>query len=279
MDGGAVPLAHGLTTTDIMAAGFSQPRETVPAPQLRRMQISEFTLWLRGRTNKHHGPFQADTIAAYADAARALSEWMNGHGIDGDFTACDAGVLNRFLADYLAGHGQGGTNTRQRNLRHLFTWLEETTGHAHPWTAELQRYAPAKKRPSTLAQEFIADLLEVTGSGKARRFEDVRDHAIIRTLTEGVRRTELIQLQTNDLSTDLIAQPLVRVVPLKGGREYTDGRIVPLTGVTARAVVAYLRVASVVSPHLLNRPLTVRTTIGRPQTGTDHWTRWPQTGP
>jgi site-specific recombinase XerD len=119
----------------------------------------------------------------------------------------------------------------------------------------------------------------VTGSGKARRFEDVRDHAIIRTLTEGVRRTELIQLQTNDLSTDLIAQPFVRVLPLKGGREYTDGRIVPLTGVTARAVVAYLRVASVVSPHLLNRPLTVRTTIGRPQTGTDHWTRWPQTGP
>jgi hypothetical protein len=128
MGGGAVPPAHGLTTTDIMAAGFSQPRETVPAPQLRRMQISEFTVWLRGRTNKHHRPFQADTIAAYADAARALSEWMNGHGIDGDFTACDAGVLNRFFADYLADHGQGGTNTRQRNLRHLFTWLRRPPG-------------------------------------------------------------------------------------------------------------------------------------------------------
>jgi site-specific recombinase XerD len=166
------------------------------------------------------------------------SEWINGHDIDGDFTACDAGVLNRFFADYLAGHGQGGTNTRQRNLRHLFTWLEETCGHAYPWTAELQRHAPAKKRPSTLAQEFIADLLEVTGGGKARRFVDVRDHAMIRVLTEGVRRTELIQLQATDLSTDLIAQPFVRVVPLKGGREYTDGRIVPLTGATAGAVVA-----------------------------------------
>ena len=206
--GGTVPSMRGLTTADIMAAGFDQPREAIPAPQLRQMQISEFTIWLRGRTNKHHRPFQPDTIAAYADAARALSEWMNGHGIDGDFTACDAGVLNRFFADYLAGHGQGGTNTRQRNLRHLFTWLEETIGHAHPWTAELQRYAPAKKRPSTLAQEFIADLLKVTGGGKARRFEDVRDHAIIRVLTEGVRRTELIQLQTSGLSTDLIAQPL-----------------------------------------------------------------------
>lgn len=240
--GRTVPPVRGLTTADILAAGFDQPREAIPAPQLRRMQISEFTGWLRARTNKHHRPFQADTIAAYADAARALSEWMRGHDVDGDFTACDAAVLNRFFADYQAGHGQGGTNTRQRNLRHLFTWLEETCGHAHPWTAELQRYAPVKNRPSTLAQEFIADLLQTTGSGKARRFEDVRDHAIIRVLTEGVRRTELVQLQTIDLSTDLIAQPFVRVVPLKGGREYTDGRIVPLTGVTARAVVAYLRV-------------------------------------
>ena len=151
-------------------------------------------------------------------------------------------MLNQFFAGYLAGHGQGGTSTRQRNLRHLFTWPGETCGHAHPWTAELQRYAPAKNRPSTLAQELIADLLEGTGGGKTRRLEDVRDHAIIRVLTEGVRRTELIQLHTTDLSTDLIAQPFVRVAPLKGGREYSDGRIVPLTGATARAVVAYLRV-------------------------------------
>jgi hypothetical protein len=126
--GGIAPAARGLTTPEILAAGFSQPREAAPAPQLRRMQISEFTIWLRGRTNKHHRPFQADTIAAYADAARALSDWMSGQHIDEDFTACDAAVLNRFFADYLAGHGQGGTNTRQRNLRHLFTWLEEADG-------------------------------------------------------------------------------------------------------------------------------------------------------
>ncbi len=122
------PAGPGLTTADILAAGAAPDREAVPAPQLRRMQMSQFTAWLRSRTNKHHRPFQADTVAAYADAARALSEWMAGQGIDGDFTACDAAVLNRFFADYLASHGQGGTNTRQRNLRHLFTWLEETSG-------------------------------------------------------------------------------------------------------------------------------------------------------
>ena len=171
------PAGPGLTTAEILTAGTGLRRESVPAPDLQRMQISEFTAWLRSRTNKHHRPFQADTIAAYAAAARALHEWMT---------------------------GQGGTNTRQRNLRHLFTWLEETRGHPHPWTTALHRYAPAQKRPSTLAQEFIHDLLELTGSGRARRFEDVRDHAIIRVLTEGVPRTELIQLQT----TDLHATPL-----------------------------------------------------------------------
>jgi hypothetical protein len=143
---GFAPAERGLTTAEIIAAGFDPSREAVPAPQLRRMQISEFTVWLRSRTNKHHRPFQADTIAAYADAARALSEWMSGRDIGGDFTECDAVMLNRFFSDYLASHGQGGTNTRQRNLRHLFTWLEESCGHPHPWTSELQRYAPAKAR-------------------------------------------------------------------------------------------------------------------------------------
>lgn len=85
-------------------------------------------------------------------------------------------------------------------------------------------------------------MLAVTGDGKARSFEDVRDHAIIRVLTEGVRRTELAQMEVSELSADLIARPFARVVPLKGARSYSEGRIVPFTPLTARAVTAYLRV-------------------------------------
>jgi integrase/recombinase XerD len=125
-----------------------------------------------------------------------------------------AAVSGRHLAAYT----QNGTNTKQRGLRHLFTWLEEAYDHPHSYTSKLNRYSAVKTRPSTLAHSFIADLLEVTGGGRARTFEDARDHAMIRVLTEGVRRTELIQIRTSDLAADLMAQPFVRVVPLKGTR-------------------------------------------------------------
>ncbi len=94
---------------------------------------------------------------------------------------------------------QGGTNTLQRNLSHLFGFLDEVYDHPNPYTARLNRYAPEKKRPATLAEDFIKDMLEVTGGGRARDFEGIRDHAIIRVFTEGVRRTGLARMQVEDL--------------------------------------------------------------------------------
>ncbi len=135
---------------------------------------------------------------------------MKDQGIDADFTACDTRVLNRFFTDYLASPRAGR--------------------HQHP---------PAQPSPPV----YLA--------GRNLRAPASVDHgaAALRTRAEesidagaGVHPPELIQLQTTDLSTDLIAQPFVRVVPLKGGRAYTEGRIVPLSAATARAVVAYLRV-------------------------------------
>jgi site-specific recombinase XerD len=225
----------GIAFADARQAG------TVPGPDLRKMMISEFCESLRGRTNKKKLPFQEETINAYKVAARALDAWMTEHDIDGDFTVCDTDMLNRFFSDYLRGHGQTGTNTKQRNLRHLFTWLEQRYGHAHPYTDQLNRYAALKTRPSTLSVQFIADLLEVTGNGRARCFADARDHALIRFLCEGVRRTEVTQLRVNDLSADLVMHPFVRVTPLKGARAEDEGRLVPLSPATARAIVAYLR--------------------------------------
>jgi hypothetical protein len=100
--------------------------------QLRRMQISEFRAWLRTQTNKHRRPFREETIRGYAETARALDLWMAEEDIDGDFTACSVDVLNTFFAAYRDAHSQGGTNTRQRNLHHLFTWLALRYDHPDP---------------------------------------------------------------------------------------------------------------------------------------------------
>jgi hypothetical protein len=170
-----------------------QAAPEVTAQQLRRMQISEFSVWLGTQTSKHKRPFQEETIRGYAETARALDRWMDGEEIDGDFTACGVQVLNAFFAAYRNAHSQGGTSTRQRNLHHLFKWLALRYEHPDPWTGDIVRYGPVKSRPSTLAEGFIRDLLEVTGGGRATSFAEIRDHAMIRMLTEGVRREELAQ--------------------------------------------------------------------------------------
>jgi hypothetical protein len=115
-----------------------------------------------------------------------------------------------------------------------------------------------------LAEEFIRDLLELTGGGRARDFENIRDHAIIRVFTEGPRRTEVAQMEVDDLSADLIARPFARVVPLKDARAYGEGRIVPFTVATGRAVATYLRV---LRSHRLVAPARAVARDTRPGSG------------
>ena len=201
----------------------------VTAQQLRRMQISEFSAWLRTQTNKHKRPFQEETIRGYAETARALDLWMGEEEIDGDFTACDVE------------HAEPGSSrpTGTRTARAAPTpgsatcttcssgWRSGTTTRTRgptTWSAT-GRCSPDRQR---WPRSFIRDLLEVTGGGKATSFVDARDHAMIRMLTEGVRREELAQQQITDLSEDLITRPFVRVVPLKGARDFSEGRLVPL---------------------------------------------------
>jgi hypothetical protein len=129
------------------------------------MMISEFCDWLRSRTNKKKRPFAEETIRAYKVAARALDAWMTEKEIGDDFTTCDTRTLKRFFADYLSAHGRPAP-TPSSGTCGTCSWMEGTYGHPHPYTDQLNRYAPLKVRPSTLSLRFIADLLEVTGNGQ-----------------------------------------------------------------------------------------------------------------
>jgi hypothetical protein len=91
---------------------------------------------------------------------------MTSKGIDGDFTAVDTAMLNRYFGDYYNRRGQAGTNAQQRNLLPLFNFLQHEYNHGHPYTDALNRYAEVKGKPQTLSAEFVEDLLNVTGGGK-----------------------------------------------------------------------------------------------------------------
>jgi hypothetical protein len=142
------------------ATGPQKGRGQVSAADLGQMMIGEFATALRTQVNKYKRPYQEGRITAYTDAAKALQTWMKAKRINDDFTACDTTMLNLFFADYLAGH---------------------TQGHWH---------APAE--PCTPVR--LAGIDQITGAGRARRFQDIRDHAIIRVLTEGPRITEVAQM-------------------------------------------------------------------------------------
>jgi hypothetical protein len=55
--------------------------------QLRRLQVSQYTAWLRTQTNKQKRPFQEQTLVADVETAHALDRWMTDECIDGDFGA------------------------------------------------------------------------------------------------------------------------------------------------------------------------------------------------
>lgn len=223
--------------------------KTAAAVARREAMIEEFADVLRAKTNRNGRPYAPRTIGAYKDAAIALHHWMTKERINDDFTACDVETLNRFFRWYQRTHDRkqhesftGGTNTKQRNLRHLFTWLAEEYDQPHPWDDKrLQRYSvPQDAAPKTLSDEFINDVLKVTGGGspRVRDFERTRDHAMIRVLTEGVRADELLRLTLDSLHLE---DGVLQVPPIKGARAARAGRIVPLQPKTVLSLRRYLR--------------------------------------
>jgi site-specific recombinase XerD len=211
-------------------------------PEPRSLTLAEFRDYLRTVNSRDGRPYQDATINAYLYPAKALHAWMTEEGLEGDFTTVDTALLNRYFREYFHTHGQGGTHTQQRNLIQLFNFLRREYGHPSPYTNELNRYAEVRGRPKTLSPTFIDDLLEVTGGGRARDFENARDHAIIRILrSEGIRRQELLGMVMHTLPADLLSSPLIRLVPLKSARAAAEGRLISLAPATARALAVYLR--------------------------------------
>ncbi|MET7296327.1 tyrosine-type recombinase/integrase [Streptomyces griseoloalbus] len=214
----------------------------LPVMMSRASMLSEYAIHLRTVNNKHGRPYQEKTVRTYSEAVRTLEAWMTRERLQGDFTGLTTATLNTFFRAYYDSHDRGGTNSVQRNLRTFFSWLEDEFDVPNPYRDKrLQRYAaPTGATPKTLSPEFVTDLLKVTGNGhpRVREFEKVRDHAMIRVLTEGLRAEELLSLRLGDLHLN---QGLLQVVPLKDARAAGEGRIIPLQPKTVIALTRYLR--------------------------------------
>lgn len=240
------PLAVDGSCLPARSAGTGEAEEAPPGRAValtsRGLTLAEFEDHLRTINSRDGRPYEDKTIEAYLTPARNLDKWLAGKGIDGDFSTAGTALLNKYFREYYLERGQGGTHTLQRNLIQLFSFLEREHGSPSPYTEGLNRYAEVKGRPKTLGQEFIDDLLEVTGSGRARDFETARDHAMIRILrSEGIRRAEVLGMVMHGLPADLIKASLIRLVPLKGARAAGEGRHISLAPATGRALAVYLR--------------------------------------
>ncbi len=103
------------------AGGVPDARASAgPALTDRRATLAEFEDYLRTANNRDGRPYEEKTINAYSAPGKNLDAWLTAQGIDGDLTAVDTALLNRYFREYYLEHGQGGTHTLQRNLIQLF---------------------------------------------------------------------------------------------------------------------------------------------------------------
>lgn len=212
----------------------SGPRGIVSPADARSAQIQFFVTHLSSVPNKRGVPYAQDTIDPYRDAAASLDAYLNRIGFEGGLDDVDVDVLNGYLADYRAGHTQGGTVTKQGNLRALFKWLVDEYEAAEVYgDPRRHRYSREDEAPPLLSDEFLDDILKATNG---RAFLDVRDHAILRVLLTGVRRAEISALQVEDLDLRS-AVKTATTGRLKGN----SGRPVPLASSTVVALNRWLR--------------------------------------
>lgn len=142
-------------------------------PGERDRQRRYYLMHLRASTNRRGQPYSERTIGAYEDAVTSLDRHLAVIGFVGDYTDLTAEVLNTYFSAYRAAHGQGGTVTKQGNLRPFCTWLAEEFDLPDPYTDRaLNRYAWIAEPPPVLAEQIVTDLLAVT---KGKSLEDIRD--------------------------------------------------------------------------------------------------------
>lgn len=232
------------TPTDVA----EQPRLSAPTvydPVVdRATTLTHYRMHLETVPNRRGLPYSKETIGAYVDAVKSLNVYLTEQNFAQGFEAVDVSHLNGYLVWYRSRNDQGGTVTKQGNLRPFFAWVADSFDIPNVYLDKRRNvYKRTAGAPPTLPQECIEDLLRVTSG---RTFMDLRDNLIIRLLCVGPRRCEMAALQYEHLD---MANKVVWFPPFKGA---TDLRPVPIPPSALQVAAKYLRARA----NLPSRPGT-----------------------
>ena len=216
----------GLAAVVPHAAFISDPVE------VRARQRELYGAHLNVTPSKRGKPMSAETIKAYGEAVRSLNIYLISINYPGGFETVDHVVLNAYLQWYRTSNTQGGTVTKQGNLRPFFEWISDEYQVRNGWDHKDRHvYRRDVEPPALLSNEFIDDLLKATSG---RDFINLRDNAIVRMFLMGPRNCEVQALAVDDL--DLRAK-VAMLSAFKGGIK----RPIPIAPQTAIVLARYLR--------------------------------------
>ena len=201
-------------------------RETVPLGPL----LESWERHLAAARKSRH------TIRSYSDSVRALIR----HAGDDATTAITPDQLRDFFAAELGRIAPASVAIHFRNLRVFFGWLAKEEPSLVPVSPMAGLEVPRAPRPHKppFTEGELAAFLKATSGAK---FEDRRDHAIIRILIDtGMRISGLAGLQyipEDAERSDVNLSRRVLVITLKGGNRHQ----VPIGRKAVAAIDRYLR--------------------------------------
>jgi site-specific recombinase XerD len=142
----------------------------------------------------------ASTIATYGSAVALLGDFLTAHGYPTNIAEITPDHIEEWVVEMQAPTEQGGAgyksataNNRWRGVQRFFSWAVDRDRLAkHP----MAKLDPPKVEESARPILTIEQLKAVMDTTKGKRFEDVRDRALLRLMLDtGARRAEIARLR------------------------------------------------------------------------------------
>lgn len=184
------------------------------------------------------------TVEGYAESITHLARYLTAFGFP-SLVGASAEHLREWLNSLRErGNKPATVHTRYRAARAFYEWLRrEGEIRENPLDRIEPPRVPESIQPYYTSQD-IQRVLTALRSRRVRGIDAARTRAILLVLFDtGLRASELCSLRREDVNWD--SQTMV-VHHAKGGHE----RVVSLGSAATRALLAYLRVRSVISPWL-----------------------------